>query len=70
MVLSTPTLLLPFLLLLARVYSTYGDDDDDLLTFKLNNGIHIPLVGMGVGNLQHELIPQVVSANLMPAQDI
>ena len=67
---STPTQLLPFLLLLARIYSAYGDDDDDLLTYKLNNGIHIPLVGMGVGNLQHELIPQVVSANLMPAQDI
>lgn len=58
-------------MLLAGLYSAYCDDDDVLLTsFKLNNGIHIPLVGMGMGNLQHELIPQVVRANLMPSQDI
>ncbi|KAL7501092.1 hypothetical protein ACHAWT_010843 [Skeletonema menzelii] len=65
-----PPLLLPFLLLLAKINSAYCDDEDDLLTFKLNNGVHIPLVGMGIGNLQHELIPQVVSANLMPSRDI
>jgi len=58
-------LLLPFLILLARINSTYCYDDDDLLTFKLHNGVHIPLVGIGIGNLQHELIPQVVNANLM-----
>jgi diketogulonate reductase-like aldo/keto reductase len=51
-------------------YSNDNNSDDHLLTFQLNNGFHIPLVGMGIGNLQHELIPQVVSANLMPSQDI
>ena len=73
MMLSQRPLLLPFLLLLlAQIHSSYCDDDDsgDLLTFKLNNGFGIPLVGMGIGNLQHELIPQVVSANLVPSQDI
>ena len=73
MMMSPPPLLLPFLLLLlAQIHSSYCDDDSgaDLLTFKLNNGFDIPLVGIGIGNLQHELIPQVVSANLMPSQDI
>ncbi len=63
-------LLLPFLILLARINSAYCNDDDDLLTFKLNNGLRIPLVGIGIGNLQHELIPQVVNANLMPSRGI
>jgi diketogulonate reductase-like aldo/keto reductase len=70
---ATPSLLLPLLLLLARLYYAYCNDyfyyDDDLM-FKLNNGMHIPLVGMGIGNLQHELITQVVSANLVPSKDI
>lgn len=58
-------LLLPILiLLLARINSAYCDDHDDLLKFRLNNGLHIPLVGMGIGNLQHELIKQTVKANL------
>lgn len=72
-IVSTPSLLLPFLLLLAWLHSAYCNDDvddDGLLMFKLNNGMHIPLVGVGMGNLQHELIPQVVSANLIPSQDI
>lgn len=57
-------LLLPFLILLARINFAYCDDGDDLFTFKLNNGVHIPLIGSGIGNLQHELIPQVVKVNL------
>ncbi len=57
-------LLLPILILLARINFVYCDDDDDLLTFKLSNGLQIPLVGMGIGNLQHELIHQTVKANL------
>jgi len=58
------------LLLAGLISSAYCDDDDDALTSKLNNGMRIPLVGMGIGNLQYELIPEVVSANLMPSQNI
>ncbi len=31
---------------------------------RLQNGKHIPLVGFGVGNLQHELIEKVMESNL------
>lgn len=71
------TMLLPLLLILLSVgqlnVAVYGggdDNNDDLLTFKLNNGMNIPLVGTGIGNLHHDLIPQVVTANLIPSQDV
>ena len=62
-------LLQSLLLLTIRLHSAICRDDDDLPTYKLSNGIHIPLVGAGIGNLQHELIPQVMNANLIPSQD-
>ncbi|CAJ1934537.1 unnamed protein product [Cylindrotheca closterium] len=36
----------------------------DLPTTKLSNGIDFPLVGLGVGNLQHELIESQISHGL------
>ncbi|KAL3770421.1 hypothetical protein ACHAWO_009501 [Cyclotella atomus] len=36
----------------------------------LSNEIEFPLVGIGVGNLQHELIAEVISSSLQPDMDI
>lgn len=49
-----------------------GEDDATTLSqsnqpepaFKLRNGVSIPLIGMGIGNLLHESIPQVVKDQL------
>ena len=37
-------------------HDTKSDTKKDLTTTTLSNGISIPLIGFGVGNLQHELI--------------
>ena len=34
------------------------------LTAQLSHGGYLPLVGLGVGNLQHELIPSVVERSV------
>ena len=47
---------------------TGGDDapseDQPSLHYELSNGVPIPLLGMGIGNLAHEQIPDVVSTQL------
>lgn len=43
---------------------------DKLTSTKLSNGIIIPLVGLGIGNLPHEQIPSVVHNSLQPDVDI
>ena len=48
--------------------STDGGDapseDQPSLHYELSNGVPIPLLGMGIGNLAHEQIPEVVSTQL------
>ena len=42
-----------------------GRVGDDASTVLLNNGKKFPLVGLGVGNLPHELIPQTVQDTVL-----
>jgi len=37
------------------------EDDDDVPTARLSNGIHIPLVGLGVGNMMSQVVPAVIN---------
>ena len=53
---ASPALFLALLLALAR-----GEVSEDGLSFITNHGSTIPLVGVGVGNLAHESIPDVRS---------
>jgi diketogulonate reductase-like aldo/keto reductase len=39
-------------------------DDDDPTVWWLHNGLAFPLLGLGVGNLQHDMIPTIVKEGL------
>ena len=58
------------LLVLAAATFVTGIDDQESPTYELSNGLHIPFVGMGIGNLQHDLIDDVVSNSLQPDLNI
>jgi len=48
--------------------TTDNNNDDDnaheFPTIRLSNGVHFPLVGLGVGNMQPEFVPAVISHGL------
>jgi diketogulonate reductase-like aldo/keto reductase len=58
---------LVFLLVAALAVSVCSQD---ILTTKLSNDFDFPFVGMGIGNLQHELTEEVVINGLQPNLDI
>lgn len=39
-------------------------------TYELSNGVKLPFVGMGIGNLPHELLESAVTSGLQSALDI
>lgn len=54
-----------FILATACVGRSIADDDNNTnTTTKLSNGIVFPTIGMGIGNLQHDLIEEVVQSGL------
>ncbi|KAL7486000.1 hypothetical protein ACHAW6_011608 [Cyclotella cf. meneghiniana] len=56
--------------LLASVLVGRVHGEDEAMSTNLSNGIVFPFVGLGIGNLQHELIEQVVRSSLQPDLDI
>lgn len=60
------TFLLVQVLLVAspRLCDGAGDGIDDGIYHELSNGVSIPLVGIGIGNLPHEQIHAVINNNL------
>ena len=51
-------------LLFIDVVSCNDEDEADILSVKLLSGVELPLVGMGIGNLPHENIHNVVNNQL------
>jgi diketogulonate reductase-like aldo/keto reductase len=43
---------------------------EDFPTTKLNNGVHFPLVGMGVGNMNPHVVPAIISHGLKDDRNI
>jgi diketogulonate reductase-like aldo/keto reductase len=60
------TRLLNGLILASSLAAVVGD----ISISVLSNEVEFPLVGIGVGNLQHELIEEVISSSLQPGIDI
>ena len=46
------------------------DAAHDFPTIRLSNGVHFPLVGLGVGNMQPEFVPAVISHGLDETKNI
>ncbi|KAL3785244.1 hypothetical protein HJC23_002699 [Cyclotella cryptica] len=55
---------------LASVFAGRAHSQDEGITTNLSNGIIFPFVGLGIGNLQHELIDDVVRSSLQADLDI
>jgi len=43
---------------------------EDFPTTKLNNGVHFPLVGMGVGNMNPHVVPAIISHGLKDDRNV
>ena len=61
---TSPAFLLFLLLLLVASPGSCDGIDDEILHHDLSNGVSMPLVGVGIGNLPHDQIPAVVRNNL------
>lgn len=50
--------------ILLFIFSSATSDEGRSATTRLHNGLVFPLNGLGVGNLQHELIPEIITEGL------